>query len=202
MSTYGELTAKILDDLDRDDITSQAQDAIQAAIAEFTPRAWWFLEARATAQTVDGQEFFPLPDDYESELMLSIDYGNNNVPMSERTMAWMEGVQSDSSRTGRPTDYCIWDEQLRFYPVPDGAYTLTMSYRRQLPKMETSSASCAWSTEAFELIRRRAEVDLADTYLRDYQLADRMVQHLTVALNSLERRNTMKLATGKRRPYR
>lgn len=203
MSTYGELTNKILDDLDRSDMTSQAQDAIDSAINFYRVRPWFFLEARATAQTVANQEFFPLPDDYESHLLLSINISGNQYTLTQRTMDWIEErAVSSSLYTGNPTDFAIWDEQIRLYPIPNAVHTMTMSYRRQLSDLESASSSNAWTIEGFELIRRHASADVAGTILRDYQLSDRLKLHELEELQNITMQNILKLSTGRVRRYK
>jgi hypothetical protein len=168
MSDYGDLTSKILDDLHRDDLTSQVSLAIQSAIDFYGGERFWFNEARATASTQSGQEFYDLPDDFVDIDSLIITINNYSYPLIQRdyqqTDSW---YVSSNNYTGYPSDFAIYEEQLRLYPIPNGTYTMTISYQKRLADLSASGDSNAWTNQARNLIRFYADADVSLNTLQD-----------------------------------
>ena len=90
--TFGTMTSRILDDLDRNDLTSQAQSAIKTAIAYYSSTRFWFLEQRATSTTVSGTEFYGLPADFYDEDSLVMEYNGYTYPLTKRHYSTTEDL--------------------------------------------------------------------------------------------------------------
>ena len=58
-------------------------------------------------------------------------------------------VQS-ATYTGYPTDYALYDEQIRLYPIPNGTYTLTLSYQKQLDGLAGEADTNEWMIDGEE----------------------------------------------------
>lgn len=172
MTTLATMRNRILDDLMRNDLTSQAESSIKSAIAFYENRRFWFLEQRATASTIDGQEFYGLPSDFLDEDVVSITVNNWSYPLIKRTFKTTEDwfVKANTYK-GYPTDYAIYDEQIRLYPIPNGQYTMTIAYYKRLTSLTLETDSNDWLIEGEELIRSRAEWDLYARTLRDFDAA-------------------------------
>lgn len=173
MTTYATLVNRVLDDLDRQgSLTSQAQSAIQTAIDHYEGTRFYFNQERATAQTVNAQEFYALPSDVLDIDVLSLTAGSNTYKLIRRTYETLEDWYLNSSYTGYPTDYAIYNQQIRLYPIPDAStYTLTLSYAKRLSTLSSDSDSNAWTTTAEELIRSRADADMAFRILQNEKRA-------------------------------
>jgi len=203
MGTYGSLTAEILDDLDRDDLTAQAQTAIKLAITQYERRPWWFTEERTSSNTQDGQEYYALPSDFKGIYTLTIDVNGSVYPINERDLQYMDDHYiAAGSYKGIPDDFCIFDNQLRLGPVPDGQYTIAMKYHKSMAEMETAGASNAWTNECFDLIRFHADSTLALTKLQDTQRAAGFGVLEAKAFANAKGEHNSRVATGRTRGRR
>ena len=188
---------RILDDLNRSDLTSIAESQIKTSIAYYEKRRFWFLEERAVATTVVGQEYYALPNDFRDDDSLVITVSNNAYPLNRRTYETLEDwfVRSETF-TGFPTDYAIYQEQFRLYPVPNGLYPLRLSYIKQLASLDVPTDTNEWMEEGEGLIRNRSEWVLFAQKLRDFDAAQACKMLETEELREHERLTTARLLTG------
>ena len=186
MTDFATLTSEVLDDLKRSDLTAQAQTKIKNAIKFYSRRKFWFLEQRSTTTLIDGQEYYGLPADFRDESSLVITVNNWTYPLNKRTYEILEAwFVKSATFTGYPTDYAIYDEQLRLHPIPNGSHVMTLSYYKELPVLGAGTDSNAWTDEGSELIKARAEKILYAQTIRDRQSAtfmagverEELVQH-------------------------
>lgn len=201
-ATFSTIINRVLDDLFRDDLTAQATTALQTAIRQYESYPWWPKEERAYTTTVDGQEYYALPLDFQKIDTLRINVGSAEYPLYQRTWEQIDLWQdSTSAYTGRPSDFCIFDEQLRLYPIPDGAYTMTMGYSARLADLAAGDNN-AWTNHAEELVRRCAEADIAYSILRDVEAYQVFRGMESKAKAAVIREHTMRVMRGKGRKRR
>lgn len=202
MSDYSTLVNRVLDDIDRQgSLTSQAQTAIQTAIDHYEGTRFYFNQERATAQTVNEQEFYPLPDDVLDIDVLSITVNGYTYKLNRRTYEQIEDwhVQASTS-TGQPSDYAIYNQQIRFYPIPDkDGYTLTLSYAKRLSALSNDTDSNAWTGVAEELIRSRTDADLSFRILQDEKRAVGFKAFEQDAYQRLVSESNRRMMTGRTR---
>ena len=197
MSDFATMKLRILDDLDRNDITSQAGSAIKTAIAFYEHTRFWFLEQRSTSSTTAGQEFYGLPADFQDDDSLVLEVSNYTYPLTKRHYSTTEDwFVKSSTFTGQPTDYAIYDEQIRLYPVPNEAYTMTLSYQKTASALSADGDTNEWMVEGEELIRSRAEFNLFARMLRDYDAAQAVKITEQEVLSQHTRLTNARLLTG------
>jgi len=202
MSDYATLVNRVLDDLDRQgSLTSQAQSAIQTAIDHYEGTRFYFNQERATAQTVNAQEFYPLPTDVLDIDVLSITYGDYTTKLNRRTYEQIEDwAVSAVSVTGYPTDYAIYNQQIRLYPIPNAdGYTLTLSYAKRLSALSNDTDSNDWTTTAEELIRSRADADMSFRILQNEKRAIGFKAFEQDAYQRLVSESNRRMMTGRAR---
>jgi hypothetical protein len=175
MTTYATMQTRIADELVRDDLASQIREAIQTAITTWEGVRFSFNEKRYALATVASQEYY----DWSSmtvassgaalgtgESLLEIDstrieYNGAWYPLIGRTQAYFDDMQvSATNYTGVPVDYTIFGDQLRLSPIPDAAYTITLSGLARLPTLSQDADTNGWMTEGEALIRNQAKVFL------------------------------------------
>lgn len=164
---YGTMTARVCDELTRYDLTAQAQNAIQSAIHFYENTPLWFNEEISTASTVNAQQYYALPSDFMRDRSLTCLVTVTAYPLKRRTHHTLDKWFINSTNfTGYPGDYSIYQQQIRLYPIPNGVYTLTLSYIKSLSALANDTDTNAWMVEGEELIRSRAQYDLCMRVLR------------------------------------
>lgn len=194
MATWGQMKARIANEIARSDLTSEIAEAMKSAVRfyRYTER-FWFGEYRSTFSTVAAQEWYTDAQTSYSLMYLagddSLTITENNIPQPLRKISFeeMEALSVGSTTQGIPTHYCFYRQQLRLYPVPDAVYTLTLSGNRAyissgfrtfpytgVPPVGTyddtapeDGAEGFWTTEAEELTRLTAKIDLFMNVIRD-----------------------------------
>lgn len=190
---FGTMRTRILDELNRTDLTSQAGLAINSAIKFYEKERFWFNEGRAVSDTVADQEYYSLPSDYIDTDILSITVNNYSYVLPLRPNSYIEETYvNNSSYSGYPKDHSIHEEQLRLYPIPNGAYEMKLTYIRKLNALSNATDTNAWMTDAEELIRSRAEADMYRRLLKDPNRAAEM------SAVEFENYKKMKASTNKR----
>lgn len=200
MSNLRTMRNRILSDLTRSDLSATAEDEIRSAIAHYERESFWFNEQRSSLDTSDGVEFYGLPEDFVHMHSLVVEVNNFTYPLNHRSYDTIEQwfVRS-STFTGYPTDFAIYAEQFRLYPVPNGAYEMTLSYIRRLPTLNNETDSNAWTDTAEEVIRSRAEAQIAARKLRDRDAAADYSALEQEALRKLRHERDRRLMRGKTR---
>lgn len=191
-ATYSQLQQTIADELgDRQDLLvplsdsklslSPIQNAIQSAIAKWEREPFYFNEVydQNLFNTVEGQEFYTssaaaLIASSPNLMKLHVLISSNRYPLHPRTWDYLEDTSVNPSVTGQPIDYAYMAEQLRFYPIPDGVYPITVSATQRLTNLVAENDSNVWTQDAYDLIRSEAKLILAREVLNDDDIASRM----------------------------
>jgi hypothetical protein len=216
MTTLATLKARIADDLRRSDLTSQIASAIRDAIKRWEGERFWFNEKRFRLTTMAGTEEYAIPatltntDDTAlatGEDLLAIDdvtilYGSDSYRLYERSDQWLNDYQAPASTyQGTPDHYGVYANKIRIGPIPDAAYTITVSGLARLSTLSAGTDTNAWTDEAESLTRHQALAEIFRTVLRDgdgFQFALGGVQD---AVEHLKRKGTGKIMTGRVRAW-
>lgn len=191
-STYGMMQAQIADELgDRQDLlvpltdssesTSPIQNAIQSAIAKWERERFYFNDFLLTTplsapiyafQTVIGQEYYGKADYAPLVTLATIKklwllVTSQRYTCNPRTSGYLDDISVNQSSLSRPIDYAYSALQLRFYPIPDGAYPVGIEGTQRLSALVNSADTNAWMQDAYDLIRCEAKVILARDTLHD-----------------------------------
>lgn len=202
--TLGDLKARIADELDRADLTSQIGLAIDDAITEAASNRFWFNEVRGlVVSLVAGQEFYG-SDDLSAlteidAVYLSINGQRRNMyPASSYEFdQWRDGTAAQ----GEPYRWSRYGTSLRLYPTPSVAYTLVVDGVSRLPALANDAQANGWTNEGEKLIRAIAKRELLANVIRDFEEAQAQQQLVTNALNELLGKNYDKSATGQMASY-
>jgi hypothetical protein len=184
-TTYGAMQTTIAYELGgRSDLTTQIQNAIQTAIAKWERTRFYFNELNDTNgfSTTAGKEFYSAADYALIGTIVHIDkihalVSNNRYTLEPRTWQYIEDYAVNPSVQAPPTgisDYSYYAETLRFYPIPDGVYPITISGTKRLTALASSGDSNAWTQDAEALIRCEAKLDLYLNVLKDDEQAAAM----------------------------
>jgi hypothetical protein len=183
MTTFAVLQARIADDLVRDDLGSQIQNAINDAIELQEGERFKFNEKRYQILTVASTEYYDLAGPTlltsagaavgTGETLLEIDdilatISSQPSRLTPRTQQWVNENQLSTYR-GQPSSYTIYGQQLRIWPIPDAVYTIDlMGLARRGPNPLSADADTnAWMTDGAGIIRAQAKMLLYRDILRD-----------------------------------
>lgn len=196
MASYLEMQTRIADELanDGDITTAQIKNAIQSTISDYLGEQFWFNEAVATFSTVANQELYTSSDLAAIPSMiriLSVRTNNANAYngyINGITNDQIEDIQ-DGSIIGTPNYYARFANKIRFYPIPDAAYTVKISYIATLATLSADSDTNAWTEDAEEVIRQGAKKRLAADILHSDEIATRCAAMEKAALDGLRAEN-------------
>lgn len=203
MTTLGTMIDRIEDELARSDLTTQIQRAILSAVAYYERRRFYFNEATGTFTTVSGQEYYGSSDLAAIPDMLMIDamrltIGDAYEVINSATFEEIDRRQTGTI-SGDPTLYTYFAEQIRLYPKPSEARTITVAYVKRFAAMSSTTDSNVWTTDAEGLIRSRAKWDLCTHITHDYEMAGFMKaaeqEELAALLSETSRRKPRRLRT-------
>jgi hypothetical protein len=173
MATLAAVKARIADEINRTDLTTQIGYAVSDAIKLYQARRFRFNQARSSFSTTNGAEFYTtstIPDDIAEIDSLRLTVNGRYVTLDRWSFRVMEDVASTTSTEAQPRAWAWYAQQIRLYPIPDAAYTLTISYLQKIDE-PAEGASNVWTDEAGALIRHAAKrIVLADV-LQDGQAA-------------------------------
>ncbi len=174
MATLGGLKEQIASDLHRSDLTTQIALAIAESVAEYQGRRFAFNQARDSFATVAATEYYGsgvIPADIAEIDSLKLTYSGTTYTLEPVSFGWIEDVSS-TTNTGRPTRWAWYAQEIRLYPIPDAAYTVSIAYLQKIDVPSSDGESNAWTTTAKELIRHASVKRLCRDTLQDYQRAE------------------------------
>jgi len=200
MTTLATMKARIADELARDDLASQIGLAISDAIRAYQSDRFLFSETRSfTFSTVEGKEFYTVSDVPAFGLMRTVDQITLTIAptvwtLTQRPSYQLEGL---TPANGQPDDYSIFARQLRFYPVPDAAYSMRLigSFAVAEPADDTEAGN-VWMNEAERLIRSRAKLEIMAHVIKDYEAAQAMQGAVADAYSDLKREYNLLTGSG------
>ena len=200
MPTLYAMQSRILDELNRTDLSGRAADAIKTAIEYYSNEDWGWNQTATTFAVTSGTYSYDLPSDFRAEVFVGVDYSNRRYtacPISYND--WQSGF--DTQIEGQPSRYVIWGEKLNLDPIPDRTYTVHLAYTHTLPEL-TDSGSNKFTTELEEVIRMRAEADLLMNVIRGPEAAQEAVtkkMQETEAYSRYRGRRTRLISSGIKR---
>lgn len=189
-ATYIQLQIRIADEIgDRTDLlapllsasaNSPIKRAIQSAIAKWERERFYFNEVYNSATplftTVSGQELYTTSDAAGIATAPDIDElratisGSRQV-LTKRSWGYLEEMSSNPSARGQPSEWAYFGQQIRLYPIPDGAYPIAASRVQRLAALSADADTNVWTQDGFDLIRCEAIANLGRGILRDPELA-------------------------------
>ncbi len=203
-STYGDMKARIADELKRSDLTTQIEQQIQSAIAQYDTVSFFFNElAYGTFSTVASQEVYTsavIPTDIVAIDALTVIYGSTRQIVRRRPWAWLEQWQPGTSTGGPPTDYAYYGQAIRLYPIPTTVMTLNIAYLQAVAAPTADADVGPWMNEAEELIRSSAKRRLFQHVIEDEAALQLMRAAETEALSDLTSQTARLVGTGYVRP--
>lgn len=212
MATYGELKTRIADELHRSDLLASGRiaKAVLSAVAFYERRRFYFSESSFTFATVAGTETYGSSAAAEIATSPNIERLNGLIngtrtPIDKVDWQSIDDKSALTSSRAAPSEWAYRANEIRLYPIPDRAYTITAYNVPRLTAPSAEEDENVWTTEeeAGELIRLRAKRLL----IRDHiGLTGREKEYLEMsrgeqdALSAIIRETTSREATGQLEP--
>lgn len=196
MTTLAVMKARIADEIARDDLTSQIAFAINDAIVAYDDEEFRFNETRnLTFNTVAGQEIYTATDAAFIGRIEKLHYITaligDSTPIKLMPMFpdEIELASSNATQNGDPSNYCLYSDSLRFYPVPTRVIAIRVGANVRIAAPATDGElNNPWMNTAERLIRCRAKFELYKHVIRNSAKADEMVPLVDEAFEQLKDR--------------
>ena len=191
-NTYGQMQARIANEVLGSPTASDIQNAIADAIGIYDGSTFYFNSFRydstesgsaSDLNTVPGKEFY---SDVDLPLLINYPHINsvivvafgNRYPLVQRTNGWIDDNSISTTWKGLPTDYEFADNSLRIYPVPDGTYPLILNATIRFAPLVNPTDYNPWTNAGERLIRLEAKRLLFTDIIRDQSQAMAMAQEI------------------------
>lgn len=179
MSTYGDLKTRIADELNRADLTAQIAKSVLSAVRFYAKKRFAGNEKVGTITSISGTRYYgtstaspgTLPTDIAEIDALDATVSGRTYRIEHRPFDEIDALDSGTTLTGTPRLWGWYQNQIRIYPTPNGAYTLTLAYQYVLTELSADGDTNIWTNECEELIRARSKKDIAMNILRFRDLA-------------------------------
>lgn len=166
MATYTDLKTRVITETSRDDLSDDLATLLDEHIAEacayYSDMRFWFNQAVVSVSTVATEQDLVIPVSMRIVDRVAGPYGDlTPAILSEFTDA------GATPRSGTPTSYTWLDGNLRFDPVPDDTYDLTVYGLSQIDPPSLGADSNVWTNEAQGLIVAHTKLTLFTDIFRD-----------------------------------
>ncbi len=191
MATLAQLYTRLILDTNRDDMAAGGElaqariDAVADAVEYHADEPFWFNRASAAATTSSGDATLALPAGIRIASLVAF----AGEPLAKVALERIE----HRTETGRPASWAGNEGTIQLWPVPDGAYALSVHGLAATAVPALDSESNHWTTEAGRLILATAKKILYRGSLRDpegYALArDEEIEALSRLRRETRRRD-------------
>lgn len=203
MATLGVMKTRIARELqiDATEFDTDITDAIFSAIEYYNDHDFWFLETTPATVLLTATGAYSmeaiLPG--RSQLYdLQLVYNQTTQSVLYRTPSEFANLQSQF--TGDPAFFTVNADQLLVEPVPARTFTAIAWYSIRRSITSSNSASGVWTTEAEEIIRLHAKVDLLTNRIKDYPEAMQIQGRLTTVLEKTDEKTVQRRGSRRLKP--
>ena len=206
MATLGTLRTRIARELQIDATTyaTEIDAAVFTAIDYYQDRDFWFLDASQALFTLSSTTQYSLATVLPGRSQIkaiSVHINNAKDELIFRTLDEMLAFDYDQNYTGDPLYWHIDHDVLMIQPKPNQTRTAEVYYTLRRSLTASASASGVWTTEAEELIRIHAEIDILENRVKDFDEAFRKRPRLADTLRNLNEKTALLRGTRRIKPY-
>jgi hypothetical protein len=180
MSTYLEVRTRLLAEIKRPTLTSEAASHVLRAIEYYANRRTWKNEATNTITTTADTATKAIPAGLRHIDRVAVVVGGYDYELDKVTREVMADRQGADTGAGQPIEYSWEDTVLKFWPIPDEAYTVNVTGIYDDTALSADSSTNSWTTIGENLIIARAKY----TICRDITLDTEMMELAAMAERS------------------
>ena len=203
MATFNEVKTRVALEMNKDDLAdgeelgSTLENHINEAIEFFSDEKFYFNSVIVEANTTAGAINMDVPASVRRIDRIMIP--NELHELQEVTLDEID--QFDDGAQARPDAYAYYNDQIRFWPIPDAVYSLRFTGLKQIDA-PTGDNSNEWTTTALNLIVSRAKMTLSRDVYRDSEAVGLYGAATKEALQNLKGETARRLQAPLRvRPY-
>lgn len=184
ISTYAELQTAVASWLNRSDLTAYVPDFIRIAEDQLSLDLHTReMEAQTTLVTVGDVATVALPADMHEIRRFRVDVSYSQ-PLKFLTPDQLSADYA-SDAVGQPIVYTVIGSNAQLAPVPDGVYSLELTYKQQLPALSDSNTD-NWLLTKWPSLYLYASLIAAEPFLKN---DDRLMLWQGLYQQQLERIN-------------
>lgn len=201
MSTLQQMRSRIADDINRTDLNSQIDKAINRAITHYEKNRFFFNETTGLFSTINGQASYGtadgLPSDIKEIDVATITLSSTFIPtLTRRTYQYIQKYNIGNI-LGQPYDYAWYQGKLYLYFTPNNVWPVTLSYQKSYGTLSADSDTNDFLTYAEDLIESRASWWVYTRILKDRDSANDSKAEEMDALASLLGKTDKLISTGR-----
>lgn len=193
MTTLADLKTRIIAEMVRDDLSddlaTQLLTHIQRACEYYADEKFWFNSIIASAVTVAGTATVNVPDS-----MRRVDRVSIPAYYTELIEVTLGDLDIDTTQS-IPRGYAYYNDALKFYPIPDAVYTLSLYGLAQVDAPAVDADTSIWTNEAQDLIVGRTKMTLFRGQFRDPEGTQLAIAETQEAFAKLKRETARRLET-------
>lgn len=197
MSTYLEVRSRLLAEIKRPTLTSEAASHVLRAIEYYANRRTWKNEGTNTITTTADTATKAVPTGLRDIDRVAVVVAGYDYELTKITREVMADRQGGDTGPGQPIEYSWEDSVFKFWPIPDAAYTVNVTGIYDDTALSSDSSTNSWTTIGEDLIVARAK----HTICRDITLDTEMMALAQMAERSARNRlfgeTNARTSTGK-----
>lgn len=207
MATLGTMRTRIARELQINASTysTEIDAAIFSAIEYYNDGDFWFLDATPATFLLSSTAKYSMASVLPSRSdikAISLHLGPGKSELRYRTLDEMLAFDFSENFTGQPVYWTVQDDDtLWVYPSPNTTLTAEAFYTLRRSLTASASASAVWTTEAEEMIRLHAEVDLLENRIYDFDTAMRKRGRLNATIAKLDEKTVVRRGHRRLKPH-
>lgn len=203
MSTFAEINTavskRLLDANNTAVSSSDVDNAINASVAYWKFRRFWFNEVSDSTTLTAQDGTIPLPDEFlvpvEDDGAFVIEYSNMRYPLRKLSLNEYNGIWLGNGY-GRPQYYARIALSYECYPLPDIAYTINRHYLKQYTALSAPTDTNDFTVYADRLIMLWTTGNLIEELRQDMEMSNYYRQAARDEYNNLQVMTTKSNSTG------
>ena len=203
MTTLADLKTRIIAEMVRDDLSddlaAQLLIHIQRACEYYADEKFWFNSIITSAVTVAGTSTVNVPATMRRVDRVAIPayYTDDLIEVT------LNDLHTDTTQS-IPRGYAYYNDALKFYPIPDAVYTLSLYGLAQVAAPAVDADTSIWTNEAQDLIVARTKMTLFRSQFRDPEGTQLAIAETQEVFSKLKRETAKRLETKlrTRNPHR
>lgn len=192
--TVAAMTAKILGELDRDDLTQEVSTAIVAAVSWYAHERFFFNEGQHVFTTATASEAYEIATVLEID-SAAITVNGHPYRLTPRTFQYID-ANRDPAYVGYPDDFAVFNDRIYLHPIPNKTLTVVVSGCIAPATLSSTADTNVFLQHAEELIRCHAKADIYANLLGEGDMAQAMAEREAAVLARLQQRSDSKVRAG------